>query len=178
MEKLFFIYGILFLVSCGHMSFNTNGEVSNKKDGVIHITKTDTIQSLLSKDIEKVIIEYWDNYYANNFIFEIISNKNTTQIFYWGETLFTDKRSITELSLRNQLVDYINLFYIDKTENIILGINENEPIITESPFLSVMIFQEGKQVSKENRKIEHHIAYHACFIEFYKLLDSIVKKDR
>ncbi|NLN26201.1 MAG: hypothetical protein GX163_11290 [Bacteroidetes bacterium] len=177
MRKLLFIIGIIILISCGHISSDANHNLSNKENiSKSSVTKNiDTIHSLLSENIEKVTIEYWDNYYANSYIFEINSNKKGTNVSYWGHPLFSEKSTLTELVAQNRLINYINMFYIDKKEDIILGTNENEPIITEKSSLSVTKFKKGKQVSKEYIKIESHIIYHPQFVEFYQFLDSIVK---
>lgn len=177
MRKLLYIIGIIILISCGHISSDADYNLSNKENtgrSSVIINK-DTIHSLLSKNIEKVTIEYWDNYYANSYIFEINSNKKGTNVSYWGDPLFTEKSKLTEPVAQNRLISYINMFYIEKKEDIILGANENEPIITENSSLSVTTFKKGKQLSKEHIKIESHIIYHPQFVEFYQFLDSIVK---
>lgn len=181
MRVLFFICSLLSIFSCGHFS-NTNIKISQKEEDInsVVIAKTDTTKIRLSKGVEKVIIEFWDSYYANNFIFNILSFDTETEITYKGETLFTEKQILKDSISSSRLIIYINQFYIDKKDNIVLTKSKNnEMLITDYPSIKVMGYKDKKEIFNVNTQIgdeEYDIEFHPKFLEFYNLLESLIKE--
>lgn len=179
MRLLVFIWGLSNIISCGHSSSNLNNESSYNEETVNSMVtiKVDTAGLKLSRGVEKIIIEYWDNYYANNFMFKILSDDEETTVTYKGETLFTEEKKLTELEICNRLINYVNKFYIDKTEEIVLGKNENDPLETDHPGITVQGFKEGKKILDGKEVILYsHLDYNPKFIEFYKLLKELIRE--
>src|SRR5690606_31701297 len=82
------------------------------------MAKQDTVRLNLSKNIDSIIIEYWNSFYANTFIFRI---DNDSEISYIGKPIFDEEKTIDNLAKHNRLINYINQFYINKESQIVLS---------------------------------------------------------
>ena len=185
MKVLILIWIIVNVFSCGQLSCITDNELSkkdNKKEHTTTIISTDTIQLKLSKNIENVIIEYWDNYYANSFIFEVKNKGKGVEVNYRGETLFKKRKTLTELITLNHLIGYINQFYIDKEVEIVLKRTKRDYIeSTDYPNIKVIGYQRGKKIFSTKTQIgeeDYDVEYNPQFMEFYQLLDSLARDNR
>ena len=135
-----------------------------------------TIKTNLSKNIDSVIIEYWNSFYANTFIFNV---SNDSDIRFKGEKIFKEEKTVNSLEKHNRLMNYINQFYIDKEDEIILkktlrGYIES----TDYPFIKVIGYRENKEVFNKNVQIgeeRYEIEYHPEFIEFYEFLERLIE---
>lgn len=170
------------MLSCRYLSSNTGNELSQKEEVINYVVmpKTDTTKLRLSKGVEKVIIEYWSNYYANNFVFTVLSSKAKTEITYKGEVLFTEKKTLKDSVACNRLITYINQFYIDKKDSIILKkLKNNETLITDYPSIRVLGYKKEKEIFNTKTQIgeeEYDVEFNPIFLEFYEFLDNLVKQ--
>ena len=161
---------------------NTNDElcyIENDVNLAVR-TKKDSTDKELSKNIDKIIIQYWDNYYANNFIFNILSTNKKPEITYRGETLFTEKKILKDSVTSKRLINYINQFYIDKKERIIINRSKRDHLeSSDYPKIRVIGYRIKNKVFDVKTQIgesEYDVKYNPKFIEFYQLLDSLAKK--
>ena len=92
------------------------------------------------------------------------------------DTLVFGNRVVESMDTINQLIDYINAFYIEKTEKIVLGFNSNEPLITDWPSICATGYKEGERIFERCVKLESHIIFNSKFEEFYTFLEKLLEK--
>lgn len=145
----------------------------NKSNTELLKNKIEQKQFKVAKDIDEIVIKYWDNYYANTFVFKILSYKDEVIITYNGEILFKKEKTLSDLNKKNTLIKYINQFYIDKSSEIIINTKNEEELEGDYPFVRVIGIKDGVQVFNIYTIIKDNIEYHSEFIEFYELLRKI-----
>ena len=164
------------------MLHNSNDELYLNENNINSAitTKKDSTDKKLSKNIDKIIIQYWDNYYANNFIFNILSTNKKPEITYRGETLFTEKKILKDSVTSKRLINYINQFYIDKKERIIINRSKSDHLeSSDYSKIRVIGYRNKNKVFDVKTRIgesEYDVEYNPKFVEFYQLLDSLAKK--
>src|SRR5690625_928135 len=142
-KLLFLLTFLVVIISCKKSSSDIVSESPLNLERDIVVTKIrDSLKVKLSNDVDKVLLEYWDNVYANKYIFQI----NDTLINYKGVTIFKEERKIESQRISNQLIAYINKFYIDKNKDIIVGIKDIEPLITDNPSIRVKVYENEGEV--------------------------------
>lgn len=146
---------------------------TNKSNTELLKNKIEQKQFKIAKDIDEVVIKYWDNYYANTFVFKLLSYKDEVIITYEGEVLFKEKKTLSDLNKKHTLIKYINQFYIDKSSEIIINTKNEEELVADYPFVRVIGIKDEVQVFNIYTIIKDNIEYHSEFIEFYELLREI-----
>jgi len=85
---------------------------------------------------------------------------------------------INSIEDRNKFVNYINLFYIDCTEEIVLEKKKRQYIVsTDYPDVVTEGYKDGKKIIYNRTQIgeeEYDVEYNPKFLEFYKFLDCLV----
>src|SRR5690625_258275 len=146
---------------------------TNKSNTELLKNEIEQKQFKIAKDIDEVVIKYWDNYYANTFVFKLLSYKEEVIITYEGEILFKEKKTLSDLNKKHTLIKYINQFYIDKSSEIIINTKNEEELVADYPFVRVIGIKNEVQVFNTYTIIKDNIEYHSEFIEFYELLREI-----
>ncbi len=128
-------------------------------------------------NLDNIEIYYWDTNEANIYIFEYSKGKINISDEYSGyNKILEDKLYI------QTLLKYINLFYIDKKEKIVLKRTKlNYMQSSEPPIITVIGYKEGKEVFKEVTEIgaeEYDIEFNPKFLEFYEFLDNLVEDNK
>lgn len=166
----------VLLYSCNNKSKVPSGEMyqeTNISNTELLKDKIEQKQFKISKDIDEVVIKYWDNYYANTFVFKLLNHKDEVIITYQGEVLFKEEKTLSDLNKKNILIKYINQFYIDKSSEIIINTKNEEELVADYPFVRVIGIKDEVQVFNIYTIIKDNIEYHSEFIEFYELLREI-----
>lgn len=171
-----FIFSLTFIVIIASCKNSRNDIVSesplNLESDILLTEAGDTLKLKLSNNVDNVILEYWDNLYANKYIFHI----SDTLISYNGAIIFKEERKIESQRISNGLIEYINKFYIDKNEDIIVGAKDTEPLITDNPSIRVKVYDNKREVLNQSTKIENHLIYHPDYIELYELLKDLTDR--
>ncbi len=176
---LLLLLSLLFVFSACKESRTGNGNLSEeqlvKKQQASSINN-DTVKKKLSNNMDSVTIQYWNNINANTYKFTISSNGN---IRVEGNPSFLDTKKISLSNSANQFIDYVNQFYIDKTQEIILDRKEKPTIVTNYPRIDVEGYRKGEEVFNESTKIgeeSYEIQFNSKFVEFYKFLEKITSQ--
>lgn len=179
------ILSLMILFSCTESKSTRDKKTVDLKDTArnilvnnkvrIGIKNEDIQKSILSNQIDKVEIlclffgEYYDNsfrIFLSNYEVKIVDSDDENNTIYIGSERDRDK-----------MIQYINKFYIDKTNEIVSDVkSKQEQFETDYPFIRV-IGQKGKvQVLKKDVTLKDNIVFSPVFLEFYNFLDSLVKE--
>ena len=93
-----------------------------------------------------------------------------------GDFVYGDKEKfvINSLEKRNRFVNYINRFYIKKSDSIVLS-KSSEPVpVTNYPSICVKSFKGEKEMLNKDVTLYSNIEFHPKFIEFYEFLDELI----
>lgn len=124
--------------------------------------------------IDSVIVEYWKSTEANEYTFYY-----SDEILQISSGYFDFEKRIEDKHIRQEFKKYVNQFYIDKENKIILSRTKRDYIVsTDYPYIRVIGYKDKKEVFTVNTQIgeeEYDVEYHPQFIEFYEFLDSLVK---
>lgn len=164
MNILSLIMFLFFTISCNQ---STNQEKTN-------LNMTEFKKEDQSK-IDSIIVKYWKSTEANEYMFYY-----SDEILHISSEYFDFKKRIEDKHIRQEFKKYVNQFYIDKENNIILNRTKRDYIeSTDYPYIKVVGYQNKKEVFNVTTQIgdeEYDIEYHPEFIEFYKFLDGLVKE--
>lgn len=162
MNYAVFILIIVLFNSCGQakkdrMSLNEKLESIFFRD-TSNMSKTDSI-----------VVKYWKNTEANEYYFKCSSNtiEITSQYFAY-------RRNVSSKEIVNRFLTYINQFYINKTQPIILSKSIEPSPITDYPVINVLGFKDGKEIVAKEITLYSNIKFNPKFIEFYKFLDELI----
>ena len=170
-SKILIILLSLILLSCnGQKQYSEQSQInSNKVEKVQkHEKSADTIR--LSNDIDSV--EVYCSFFAKYTAFTLSLSKT----YFDGKFIYGDKKkfAINSLEKRNQFVNYINKFYIEKSDSIVLS-KSSEPVpVTDYPSICVKSFKGEKEVLNKDVTLYSNIEFHPKFIEFYEFLDGLI----
>ena len=77
----------------------------------------------------------------------------------------------------SQLIQYINQFYIEKSDSIVLSKSSEPAPVTDYPYICVKVFKGEKEVLNKDITLYSNIEFHPKFIEFYEFLDGLVTEN-
>ncbi len=125
--------------------------------------------------LDSVVVIYWDSTEAEEYQFNI--NKDSLQI---DSKYFSFYKKIKNERLIKKIINYIDIFYINKTKKIITSRNKHEDYIesVHSPIIQVIGYKdEIKVFDKETMMAEemYDIEFNPKFLEFYEFLDSLIR---
>ncbi len=118
---------------------------------------------------DKVYIEYWCAQQANTYHYRLTH-----------DTLFiTDKRfdyssQETEDIILKRMAKYIDMFYVSKTDSIIIGKTNEPDSYAEWETIEVTVWQNGKK-QKRKHEITDQYVFHPEFLNFWKFLYKLPK---
>lgn len=106
-----------------------------------------------------------------SFSIDIIKKDQTILIYKNNNLLNLDSTTI-----KNEIINLINILYLDKTTSIEISKVKIDGIVTDYPTIIVETFIKGKSISREVNQIgseNYKLEFSQKFIEFYKLLDLL-----
>lgn len=121
---------------------------------------------------DSIIVNYWKSTEANEYHFSYTKEKIEIRSAY-----FNFEKSINEVRITQQFLRFINQFYIDKTEKIILSKEEEPAPVSDYPIISVLGYLNGKKIIEEKTKIYSNVEFNPQFLEFYEFLDNLIKEE-
>ncbi len=119
---------------------------------------------------DSILVYYWEIYVGNEYYFSYSNERIDIR-----GTYFNFKKEIHDVSVIHEFLRYINLFYIDKTEIIILSKKEEPAPISDYPEISVKCYLEGKKIIDNKTILYSDLEFNPKFLAFYNFLDSLVK---
>ena len=163
MKIITFLITILLIISCEHLSFNSD---SNKKTTIL---KEHNSQF----EFDSIVVNYWRNFDANEYTIKYSNGE--IRIFCNYSSI---EKIITDKDIIDKFERYVDVFFITKSEKIEYNrLKSTDPIVTDYSILKINVFYENRQVCKESIPIgeeKYDIDYNPKFLEFYKLLDTLV----
>lgn len=152
-------------------------EANNLKEIKNEQLINDTINLSGGIDSLKITCLMFGNYIDNSFIF-YLSNNNFFISSFNNEH---KKIAINSICKKNNIISYINNFYIDKTDSIVLNRKErNGREFADYPFIEIVVFKKGNSVIIENRSIgeeDYDVKYNPKFLEFYSFLKKLIEEN-
>lgn len=130
----------------------------------------------LSTKIDKVeiICMFFGDYTDKSFRINLSNSTLIVKSFNESDTIYVNNGDI-----RNKAIKFINLFYIDKEEKIIINRTKRDELLsTDYPFIRVIGYREGNEVFNSKSQIgeeEYDVEYHPLFLGFYEFLNSMVE---
>jgi len=172
-DKILIILLSVILLSCnGQKQYPEQSQVnSNKVEQVQkHEKSADTIR--LSNDIDSVEVTCVFFEKHREFIL------NLSETYFHGSIVYNGKKkfAINSLEKRNRFVDYINRFYIEKSDFIVLSKSSEPAPVTDYPYIRVKGFKGEKEVLNKDVTLYSNIEFHPKFIEFYEFLEELVSE--
>ncbi len=166
--------GILSIILSFFLLSSYNKNIKNEKSDLV-----DTIDQEIkfSPDsifsLDSIVVNYWKSAEANGYRFNL-----TRDFLLIGSEYFYFHRKIKSDSIRKEFMNFINTFYIDKTEEIIISRNKLDYIESTHPSEiqaigyknKIEIFNEKTPMDEE----EYDIEFNPKFLDFYEFLDSLV----
>ncbi|WP_310103379.1 hypothetical protein [Algoriphagus sp. 4150] len=122
--------------------------------------------------VDSIVVNYWKNTEANEYHFSYTKEKIEIRSAY-----FNFEKNVNEVRITQQFLRFINQFYIDKTEKIILSKEEEPAPVSDYPVISVLGYLNGKKIIEEKTNIYSNIKFNPQFLEFYEFLDSLIKEE-
>ena len=140
--------------------------------------KTDTL--FLSNTIDSIVVNCY--FFGKNFNKSYTIHSSGTIITVYNLHNQKDKFEIESIEKKNQFVNYINQFYIEKTEYIEKKrVPIKDPIVTDYPTITIKGFKNGKQVLTQSTSIgeeSFEIEFNPKYIEFYKFLGKLISNEK
>jgi len=177
MKTIILICIVLSIISCNQSSLSeTKDDTFPKVIDDNMVVKQDTVKLILAKNLDRIVIEYWDNINANTFVFVI---SNDSDITFYGEEVSKEIRHINSIAIHNHIVASVNRFYINKEEKIVLKRSKRNYLkSSEYPDIRVIGYREGKEVFNKHTQIgneEYDLEFNPKFIAFYELLSGLIR---
>ena len=89
----------------------------------------------------------------------------------------TFQKCISDSHIIDQFLDYIDIFFITKSETIVISKVKRDPIVTDYPDITFKLYFENELVHKQTIQYGeegYDIEYNPKFVEFYTFLDNLV----
>lgn len=163
MNIISILTGFILIFSCGHSP--------SKATAPFSIGKVIQERQQIEINIDSIVVKYWKSTEANEYSYRYNNKSLRIKGQYFG--LNTKTSNPTTI---NKFINYINSFYIDKTERIILKKIKQPMMVTDYPIITVAGYKGGKQIFKEHTQIgseDYEIKFNPKFLNFYKFLDHL-----
>ena len=162
----------LLLVICNQCLYN-----KTNKNTISEYNNNDSGDSLgIHKSlvgVDSVVVIYWA-IDANEYIF--IYSQGNLQIHSSSKNP-TFQKCISDSHIIDQFLDYIDIFFITKSETIVISKVKWDPIVTDYPDITFKLYFENELVHKQTIQYGeegYDIEYNPKFVEFYTFLDNLV----
>lgn len=160
------------LVICNQCLYN----ITNKNT-ISECNNNDNCDSLVIHKslvgIDSVAVVYWA-IDANEYIFSY--SQSNLQIHRFSQNA-TFQKCISDSHIIDEFLDYIDIFFISKSETIEISRVTGDPVVTDYPDLTFKLYYENELVQKQSIQYGeegYDIEYNPKFVAFYELLDSLV----
>jgi RHS repeat-associated protein len=152
----------------------------------INNTKEDLTKiHLYHQNVDSLLIEYWNSTRDTKYMDYLISFNNDNKIIIRSGRSIQNypsiKITIDSLDIIKSFVTYINKFYIDKTEKIILEKRKTNIVVSsDCPNINVIGYRNGIKVFDNHVRIteeddEYRIIFNPEFLKFHELIKLLVK---
>lgn len=162
----------LLLVICNQCLYN-----KTNKNTISEYNNNDSGDSLgIHKSlvgVDSVVVIYWA-IDANEYIF--IYSQGNLQIHSSSKNT-TFQKCISDSHIIDQFLDYIDIFFVTKSETIVISKVKGDPIVTDYPDITFKLYFENELVHKQTIQYGeegYDIEYNPKFVEFYTFLDNLV----
>lgn len=110
---------------------------------------------------DSIVLNYWESTEANEYHFFYTKDKVEINSIY-----FNFEKSVNDEFTTSQFSSYINQFYLDKTEKIILSKKEEPAPVSDYPVIAIVGYLKGKRVIEEKTTLYSNVEFNPKFIEF------------
>lgn len=151
----------ILIFSCGYSSPKATIDKRNQIQKEQHI----------ELNIDSITVNYWKSTEANEYLYRYLDRVLEIKGRYFGVNM-----KILDTIVVNKFTTYINTFYIDKTEKIILEKKKQPMMITDYPSITVVGYKGGKQVFIEHTQIgdeNYALKFNPNFLAFYEFLENL-----
>lgn len=161
---------ILFII----ILYNLELDIQNNSFTKNAITNNEIIQLdstvKLSKNVQKVEITCTSfGYYRERAFRVLLTNSDIIITDYFNDDNIVQIKTDTT---RNKLIEFINCFYIDKDQDILISKKEEPAPITDYPYIGVTYSLTENKKKKSQTTLYSNINFNPVFLEFYKLLNT------
>lgn len=176
MKYLFFLHIMIISFSCKEItSTNVNSTRNSSLQPQLskNIIYKDTLKVKLLKKVDSVIVRYWDNRIANTYI---ISYSNSGKLVVSSEHISTENRKSFSDNEINMFVNYVNKFFIDKSEVIVIKKTKKQSIVTDYSSISFTGFINGDEVFGNKTQMgneTYEFEFNKYFLEFNEFLKRL-----
>jgi len=175
MGKLYLTTVIILFTMCHNSKF-ANQQDSFNNSSVNNIEAKSSLDNLFN-NIDSIIVTclMFGEYRDISFQIYLSSNDLLVKPFHNSEKIHIDSVAIS-----NQLMRYINVFYLEKTEPIIKtkqGRANNLVVSTDYPIIMVECFKQGDSIINEKITIgdeSFNLEFSSKFLEFYNFLENLI----
>ncbi len=123
--------------------------------------------------LDSLLIKYWKSTEANEYYY--IYSDSTIII---NSQYFAVNKKLSEKIVINSFLNYINVLFINNTQNIIVRKTKTkETIITNYSVIKLKGYKNGDIIINQNIQIGEEgfdIEYSPIFLEFYDFLDNLL----
>lgn len=160
-----------FLIAIS-LSISSENVIKKKKcDSTIQIAKVSTETNFVF-EYDTIIIEYWNGLNGKLNRLEIV-NGNLT-VYCERKLIRSDENSQI---IKEELLGYVQQFYVYKTDNIILQKKRSEKaLVTNYSSIAVNMSIAYRNVVNEKTQIgseQYEIDFHPDFLKFYILIQEL-----
>ncbi len=160
--NLILIFSLLILIN-----------ISSRDNVIDNISEYDSNKLYCKVKVDSVCISYDKSLYANKFYIKYVND-----VLYVNSKYFSINREISDKDIIYKFVRYVNMFYIDKKDKVILEKKKRKDVVsTDYPTLIVMVYNNGVKIFENKTQIgqeEFDIKFNPKFLEFCDFLDKSV----
>ena len=166
------VTSLLLLFSCKHHSNNSADIYCHSESATLDSVYVDNVASpWYIVDSVSVTYQAIDAY---DYVFQYskgemhITRTSTYRPF---------EKHVTNNKIIDNFLNYIDIFFINKSEIIEIGRTRRDPIVTDYSKLIIELFLVDKttqQTTIQYGEEQYYIEYNPKFVEFYNFLDNLV----
>ncbi len=158
--------GILSIITALFFLNSCNQPANNEK---VNSSKMDVNQEIQVK-MDSIIIKYWKNTEANEYRFYYTNGQ-----LHISSEYFDFEKKIEDDRIKSEFLNYVNDFYVGK-KPIILSERKEPTPVSDYSVIEAVGYLEEKKTFEEKTILYSNIEFNPKFLEFFKFLDSLVKK--
>ncbi len=158
------IMGILSIITALFLLSSCNHFTKNEKLNANGIEINQEIE------MDSVVVKYWEHTEANEYRYYC-----TKGLLYISSEHFGFEKKIEDEFVTSGFLTHVNDFYIDKKPIVLSEKNEPAPVSDYST-ITVIGYFKGKKVFEEKTTLYSTLGFNPKFLDFYELLDSLVKQ--
>ncbi|MEK6492489.1 hypothetical protein [Myroides odoratimimus] len=165
MKNVYFILFCCLVVSCISKTDNSKNVYTSKENqvGKVNILK-------LGNNVDRVEIEcfFFGEFNDRSFVVRLTNDKLII-------LLNDDESEIKNDHNHQYLINYINKFYIEKKERIVVSKNAEPAPVADYPSILVRVFKNNKEILVKEEILYSNMEFNPSFIAFYSLLNDLIQ---